>query len=595
MLRTWALRFHKPLKVTGLAIYAVCVLLCLAVLCGMTLYVGFDHTAADRALLNNLMRLTRLAVLLSLVRDILQNILGLADNNARGAMAVASRVRMGLSVLVVLSFIPWGWTGTRLWLAVSLLLYSLVEVSHAVMAMVGRRTNPSLLLSGSFVLLIAMGTLLLLLPKCTYGGISVTDALFVSTSAVCITGLCPVDIYADFTPLGVLVLAVLVQTGGLGVMTFTSFFALFFSGRTSIYSQLLLKDVVYSRSMSSLVPTLLYILAFTLIIELIGAGGIWLCVHGTLGMTASDELIFCAFHSLSSFCNAGFSTMPGGLSNPEFLYGNQSVYWVTSALVILGGIGFPILVNFKDALYGWLKRQWTLVRGGDPGPKVVYRFDMNTRVVLTTTTILFIGGALLFCLMEYNHSLAGHGLWWQASQSFFNSVVPRSAGFASINPASFMPVTLLMVLFLMWVGGASQSAAGGVKVNTLAAIMLNLRSIVLGGTPPTAFGRTVAQWSIRRANAVVAISILGFTAFAIAVLWLEPDLPPRALLFETVSALFTVGSSLGITAELSEPTRLVLCAAMFLGRVGIISLITGLAGQRRNPAVTLPTDNLIIN
>ncbi len=152
-----------------------------------------------------------------------------------------------------------------------------------------------------------------------------------------------------------------------------------------------------------------------------------------------------------------------------------------------------------------------------------------------------------------------------------------------------------MVLFLMWVGGAAQSTAGGVKVNTLAAIMLNLRAIVTGRERVTAFRRTVSVWSIRRANAVVALSILSYLFYAMALLWLEPELDTRALLFEASSALFTVGSSLGVTPELSDASEFLLCTAMFLGRVGIISLLTGLAGRHHDPQVQLPSDNIIIN
>ena len=170
--------------------------------------------------------------------------------------------------------------------------YSVVDLSFGIIKLLGRRTNPSLILSASFLLLILVGSLLLMMPKCTYGGIAYTDALFVSTSAVCITGLTPVDVYTNFTPMGVTILAALIQIGGLGVMTFTSFFAIFFSGNASIYSQMLLRDMIYSRSMSALVPTLFYILGFTLTVEAIGAVAIWLSVTGTLGMTLEEEMAF---------------------------------------------------------------------------------------------------------------------------------------------------------------------------------------------------------------------------------------------------------------------------------------------------------------
>lgn len=474
-------------------------------------------------------------------------------------------------------------------------IYSALTLCYGIMRSVGRRTNPSLLLSGSFLVFILIGSLLLMLPKCTYTGIDYIDALFVSTSAVCITGLTPVDISVHFTPMGIAILAILIQIGGLGVMTFTSFFALFFSGNTSIYNQLLLRDMIYSKSMNALVPTLLYILGFTIVVELIGAFFIYLSISGTLGPTPNDEIVFALFHSLSSFCNAGFSTLPDGMANPLLLHGNISIYWITSILIIAGSIGFPILVNFKDAVFGSAQRKWRRLHHRSVGSRIVHSYNMNTKIVLVTFFALFIIGAVGFGLLENDNSLRGMSAIEKITQSVFNSTTPRSAGFSSVNPAGFLNVTLLMVLFLMWIGGASQSTGGGIKVNTFAAIILNLRSIVTGRSKVVAFKRTIAIFSIRRANAVVALSILSYTFYSITLLLLEPEISTRSLLFEASSALFTVGSSLGATPQLGDASEILLCTAMFLGRVGIISLLTGIAGRHHDSAVSFPADSIIIN
>lgn len=593
--RPVAVRFERPLRIAGSLLSALCFVVFTALIVSLVLYVGIDHAHGYDRDLFMLLSTARTLVLLTLIRDLISSTLDIRIPTGGTDSKKGTRIRIAMTMAVMVSYLHIPVVNTHIYMALSLTAWGLIDICNIMMNMVGRRTNPSMLLSGSFIVFIIIGTLLLLLPKCTYGGISVHDALFISTSAVCITGLCPVEVFVHFTPLGVLVLALLIQIGGLGVMTFTSFFALFFSGRTSIYSQLMLKDMIYSRSMSSLIPTLLYILSFTLIVEGIGTVAVFVSVHGQLGMDMSDELMFCAFHSLSAFCNAGFSTMPGGLGNPLLLYGNQSIYWVTSVLVMLGSIGFPILVNFKDSLFDHISRRWRMLRHLPPLPRVVHNYNMNTLVVLTTTGILFVLGAALFWLFERNGSMAGMDSWSQLSQSVFNSVTPRSAGFSSLNPAGFINVTLIMIMFLMWVGGASQSTGGGVKVNTLAAVMLNLRSIVLERQSVTAFKRTVAVWSIRRANAVVVLSILSYVIFSMLMLWIEPVLPAKAVLFETLSALFTVGSSLGITGDLSPASQGLLCCAMFLGRVGLISLLTGLAGRQRGVNVTYPGDNLIIN
>ncbi|MDE6525228.1 MAG: potassium transporter, partial [Paramuribaculum sp.] len=364
-----------------------------------------------------------------------------------------------------------------------------------------------------------------------------------------------------------------------------------------IYSQMLLRDMIYSRSMSALVPTLFYILGFTLMVEAIGAVAIWLSVTGTLGMTLEEEVAFAAFHSLSSFCNAGFSTLPQGLSNPMLLAaGNNSIYWVTTTIVVAGSIGFPILVNLRDAVIGRISELRARIRHREHEPHNVHPFNMNTKIVITTFMALLIAGAAAFLWLEWDNTLAGMTLWQKITQAAFNSATPRSAGFSSVNPASFRDITLVAVIFLMWVGGAAQSTGGGVKVNTLAAILLNLRAIVTGRPYVTAFRRTISVNSIRRANAVIALSIISYLIFSLLLLGMEPQLSTRSLLFESCSALFTVGSSLGATPLLSDASKILLCAAMFLGRVGIISLLTGIAGRQKAAIQPrYPSDNIIIN
>lgn len=473
--------------------------------------------------------------------------------------------------------------------------YSIVELSYGLIRVVGKRTNPSLMLSASFLFFIILGSMLLMMPRCTVHGISYVDSLFVASSAVCITGLTPIDVATTFTPLGLLVLALLIQIGALGVMTFTSFFALFFSGNTSIYSQLLVKDMIYSKSINALLPTLLYILVSTLVIELVGAVAIYLTIHGQLGMSVEDELVFSAFHSLSAFCNAGFSNLPDGMANPALLYGNQAIYIVVTILVMAGAIGFPILVNFKDIAKQYTMRALAWITRRRRLNLPVHIYDVNTKIVLTTTSIVFVLSAVGFFCLEYHNTLEGMSLYDKIVQSCFNSVTPRSAGFMSVNPAAFLDVTLLMVLFQMWIGGASQSTAGGVKVNTVAAIALNLRSIVLGRSQVVAYHRTIALGSIRRANAVVALSIISYFVYSMLLVAFEPGLPVKSLLFEASSALFTVGSSLGVTADLSVASKITLCTAMFLGRVGIISLLVGVSGSQKDLPVRFPDDSIIIN
>ena len=572
-----------------------------ACIVGLVVYLGFDHTEAERKLLQRLFR----GVQIIFIINILYNL----SLNFRATLKETRIIKWIVDIGVLVTLLPLAYPHPEHpWIPLLerllyspvltwgiLTAYSAVTLSYGVMRMIGKRTNPSLILSVSFLALILAGSLLLMMPKCTTGGINYVDSLFVSTSAVCITGLTSVDVSQTFTHTGLVVLAILIQTGGLGVMTFTSFFALFFSGNTSIYSQLMVKDMIYSKTINSLLPTLLYILGFTLLIEVIGAGAIFLCIHGTLGMTVEDEIIFSAFHSLSAFCNAGFSNIEGGLSNPLLLHSDQSIYLVASALILAGGIGFPILMNFKSAVHERMKMLWHRLRRRGSMAKPSHIYDLNTRIVLVATAWVFAGSSVLFLIFEYNHALAGMPLYDKVVQSVFNSFVPRSSGFSSLNPAGFLNMTLLMFIVLMWIGGASQSTAGGIKINTFATMLLNLRAVVLGRDRVTVFRRTISVPSLRRAHAVIGISIIAYVLYAMILVGLEPGLPARSLLYEAASALFTVGSSLGVTPQLSVPSKLLLSTAMFLGRVGIISLLVGIVGTHTDPPARFPSDNIIIN
>lgn len=594
-------RFVPAIRLGGGILAVMTFIGSLVCVTGLVVYFGFDHTPQDFRKLGHLLRGCQILFIVNVAYGLTL----MLRQTLRQTKAIKWIV--DLAVLVTLLPLayprpehPWIEILDRIlysnrFLFTVLGAYSVVDISFGIIKVLGRRTNPSLILSASFLLFILIGSLLLMMPRCTYGGLDYVDALFVSTSAVCITGLTSVDVPATFTPAGLAVLAVLIQTGGLGVMTFTSFFALFFSGNTSIYSQLMVRDMIYSKTLSALLPTLLYILAFTVLIEIAGAVAIFLSIHGTMGMPLEDELIFSAFHSLSAFCNAGFSNVEGGLSNPLLLHSNQWIYVVVTLLVTAGGIGFPILMNFRQAVANRAKRLWCWMRRR-PRPRFpIHTYDLNTKIVLVTSAWLTVATILLFFLFEYDNSLDGMPLGHKLIQAWFNSSVPRSSGFSSVNPAGFLNITVMMFLLLMWIGGASQSTAGGIKVNTFATMLLNLKATILGRDRVTAWHRSIAIPSIRRAHAVIGLSILSLVFYATVLVGLEPELPPKALIYEATSALFTVGSSLGVTGALSVSSKILLCTAMFLGRVGIISLLVGVVGVHNDPPYRLPSDNIIIN
>ncbi len=303
-----------------------------------------------------------------------------------------------------------------------LLLLSFSQLSGILVRLLGKRTNPSLILAGSFLVFILVGTGLLMLPRATYQGISFIDALFTATSATCVTGLVSVDVPSTFTLEGQVLIILLIQIGGLGVMTLTSFFAMFFMGNTSLYNQLMVGDMISSNSLNSLLSTLLYILGFTLAIEGVGMAVIWFSIHDTLGMNLREELFFSAFHSVSAFCNAGFSTLPGGMSNPAVMQEHNLLYVTLGLLIALGGIGFPILVNLYETVayyLGYLK--WRVLHRAGRFRQKVHLYNLNTKIVLVATGILLVGGTLVIAALEWNHSFAGMPVLDKWVHAFFNS------------------------------------------------------------------------------------------------------------------------------------------------------------------------------
>lgn len=515
-----------------------------------------------------------------------------------------------LSILLYLTLIPviffepeegavryvWLMLHSKAYHVILLLAFSFLQLSYGIVRLLGKKTNPSLILAGSFFTIICIGAGLLMLPRCTVEGISWVDSLFVSTSAVCVTGLVPVDVSSTFTPMGQTVIILLIQIGGLGVMTLTSFFAMFFMGNTSLYNQLAVRDMVSSDSLSSLLSTLVYILLFTLAIEATGMAVLFFSIHGTLGMDIQDEIAFSAFHSISAFCNAGFSTLPNNLGNSMVMQNHNLLYMTISFLIILGGIGFPILVNFKNIAAYHLKRIWRFVHTGRKDRhEIRHLYNLNTKIVLVVTAVLLIVGTAAIAVFEWNHAFAGMSVQDKLVQSFFNATCPRTAGFTSVSLTSCTVQTLLLMVILMFIGGAAQSTAGGIKVNAFAVIVLNLVAVLRGKERVEVFSRQLSWDSIRRANATMLmyLIILFLGVFVLSIL--EPQASILALTFECTSALSTVGSSLDLTPTLGDASKLIVSLLMFVGRVGVITVMLGFIRPKKVTKYKYPKDNIIIN
>ena len=452
----------------------------------------------------------------------------------------------------------------------------------------GRTLSPGLVFTLSFALLIVVGTLLLKTPHATQQGISWIDALFVATSAVCVTGLSPVDISTVLTQHGQWVLLGLIQVGGLGIMTLTYFFAYFTAGGVSLRNRIGLQDLLSEENLSHVGTVLALIIVFTFGVELAGA----FLIHAALAGTpqAPDNLPFFAlFHSISAFCNAGFSTLSSGLADPR-VQGERGFLSVIMLLIVLGGLGFPVVKNFWEFAAGAVKRRLGLRLQAPP------RLTANSRIVLVTTTALLAGGTLLLWLTEFAFGrgagvVAAESPWFTA---LFHSVTARTAGFNVTPVEALLPASAALMMFLMFVGGSPSSTAGGIKTSTLALAFLSLRRVLLGRRDIEAFGRRLPDDLANRALATLLVAMGFITAVAVSLCALHPELPAADLVFEAVSAVGTVGLSRALTPQLGESAKLVLVAAMLVGRIGVLTFLLGFITRRQPTGLRLPETNVVL-
>ena len=457
-----------------------------------------------------------------------------------------------------------------------------------------RRTliNPAQLFIGSFLLLIVMGALLLMLPRATYEGISFLDALFTSTSAVCVTGLIVVDTATYFTPFGQGIILLLIQIGGLGILTFASYFSFFFRGISSFENQLTISDIVSAEKVGEVFSVLRYILVITFSIEAISAALIFLSVDAAAFASWYDKFFFSVFHSVSAFCNAGFSTLSDGLYD-EGLRFNYFLQFVIILTFGLGGLGFPIVAN----LAGFVWYNFLRLVASEPKNKR-YRpwlLNLNSRITLITTLSLTIVGTIFMYLVEYHNTLADHRGIGKVVVALFEAATPRTAGFNNIDLTELRVPALLMTFFLMWIGASPVSTGGGIKTSTFAIALLNVVSVARGMPRMEVFRRQISENTVRRAFAVIALSLLvigtGITLLTI----FEGDKSLMGLAFECFSAYSTVGLSLGMTGSLSEAGKVVVIVLMFVGRVSMLSLLIAFFRKARFKSYRYPTEEITIN
>ena len=450
--------------------------------------------------------------------------------------------------------------------------------------------NPAIVFVGSFFTIIFLGSFLLMLPNATTHGISFTDALFTSTSAVCVTGLIVLDTAKDFTTIGQTIIICLIQIGGLGILTFTSFFAFFFRGSSSFKEGLNVQNFIAQDSLKDVLKVALNVVIFTLSVELLGAFFIYFSIIDN--ELIKDKFFFSIFHSISAFCNAGFSTMSSGLAEFHLKF-NYYMQWIIIVLVVFGGLGYNIIFNF----YQYIRTYVVEFFDAKKIHKQVSIMTLNSKIVLYTTVILLIGGFVFLYISEYQNMLLEHQtIIGKVTTSTFNAVTPRTAGFNTMNFADYTVPSLLFIIFLMWIGASPASTGGGIKTSTFALATLNIFAIAQGKSRIQMMGRRISSESTARAFAILCISLI-FIGFSILSLLIfePPGTDLLTIVFESFSAYSTVGLSIGNTAGWSEPSKYALIITMFIGRIGMLNLMIGLMRQMNHQFYEYPKENILIN
>lgn len=452
--------------------------------------------------------------------------------------------------------------------------------------------NPAQLFIISFLSIILLGAFLLMLPNATYTDISFLDALFTSTSAVCVTGLIVVDTGSYFTLFGQTIILFLIQIGGLGILTFASYFSYFFKGGSTYENQLTLSDVTGDK-LGQVFSTLKRILAITFFIELTSAALIFTSLNKALFQSFSERLFFSVFHSISAFCNAGFSTLPNNLYEEGFKY-NYYLQTVIVVTLILGGLGFPIVVNIlKYIKYYFTKRVFYF--GHKKKEYIPWVINLNSRIALVTTISLTVVGTIIFYINEYSNTLAAHHGFGKFITALFGAATPRTAGFNTIDMSALNFSTIMMIFLLMWVGASPASTGGGIKTNTFAVAILNFISLARGKSKIEIFRREIADISVRRAFAVIALSLLVIGLAIMLISIFDSDKSLLNIAFECFSAYSTVGLSLGITAKLSALSKLVIIVVMFVGRVSMLSILIAVFKKVKQQNYRYPKEEITIN
>ena len=440
------------------------------------------------------------------------------------------------------------------------------------------RLAPAQVVLLSFGGWILIGSLILMLPVSSAEGKSLQfiDAIFMSTSATCVTGLSTVTIHEDFSIFGQMIILILTQVGGLGIMTLSSSMAVIMGKNLQMREQVIMQDVLDTQSASELMSLIVDIIRYTFVIEFIGAIVLTIGFYQE-GFEIGQALYFGFYHSIMAFCNAGFALFNNNVMDFQF---QPIIHFTVAALLALGGIGFVVLKEIVSTIK--MKRSFR-------------NLSVHTKIVLSINVFLWLFAAIYLFFGEFLHAFQDMSMWERIQVSVFQAVAARTAGFNTVNLNALHPHSIYMIVLMMFIGASPGSTGGGVKVTTLAVLLQSVTATLKGKYEVEFFERRVPSATIVKSIAIFIISLIIVSGGILIMLRIEPDKNFLALFFEVTSAFGTVGLSLGITPFLSVLGKIVMSIIMFVGRVGPLTLVLAIGSRAVIPSkVEYPEGKILI-
>lgn len=435
------------------------------------------------------------------------------------------------------------------------------------------KVHPAFIFTGSFLLLILVGFLLLSMPKSQKRALDPLDILFTAVSAVCVTGLSTISVAQDLSRTGQIILLVLIQLGGLGLMTLTAFFSYFLAGQISLKERLALKDLFSEASLLKIKYLVKDIALVTFFCEAVGTVFLFLTEKEPLPI--QEKFFYSIFHAISAFCNAGFSIYDTSLSR----YSQNSYGYLATImfLIIFGGLGFSVLSELKSMLF----------------TRKRIRFSLMSILVITISLLLILSGTLVIYFLEKKNTLAAFSETDKWINALFLSITSRTAGFNTVETSKLTNPTILFLLFLMYIGASPTSTGGGIKTTTFGVALLSTISFLSGKNRLDVLGRTIPLATQVRAL-VVSISSLMVISVALFLISFFEKKEFLSLSFEVFSAFGTVGLSKGITNSLTNNGKIILCITMFIGRIGALNMLLLFVPKKDEPHFRYPEEYLMV-